>query len=628
VPITYYPDHAQRALARVLAQYRDASAPGVKDVVGALAGEVQAVEDALWTTLGLLPNVSVVNLAPFDGSFDSDSNGDGLADGWRVYNNSAALEPSTISRVADGPYGYAQRIAWAVPNTTTKGFFTQLVAAGGPTGGGVNAPVGWVPLQTYVVAFPARASGTSVGQTMALQWNQNPATTTFLSNPPLTTDWQLYVVKITFGASTDESFPIGTNPADAGTLWLTIAPGSGTTGTLDIGAVLVTPGATQYDFPRVGAALDLVGKIIGEPRSGDVDLAYLPRLQARIRINRSSGSIDDLISVFQALEPTATIKERGDYPAAFALQLSGLRITRAASYAPLLRAARKAGVRSVLEYATADDAGSFVTEPVAGFSPNGIDVGDTRVLIASADRIQAISGADVHFEKDSNADGMADGWFVYNNSPGTEPTTSSLVAGRSGNAQRLSWSVNNTSQKGICLLATGVGAWQPFKTYVAEFFARASGTNTGKVMQQGTWNAFPVSETWIADPALSASFQRYIRAFTWGAAVEPSGSFFQSIFSASGSQGTLDFDDFYIKCVDTDPLAFPATGGSIVIDKGTTQEETLTYTAFDGAIFTLASAATKLHAAGAAVALVGSSGSGFGDTTNASTGGAFAGAKE
>src|SRR3954469_1915667 len=53
----------------------------------------------------------------------------------------------------------------------------------------------------------------------------------------------------------------------------------------------------------VGVNLDRLGAIVGEPRAGESDSPYWIRIAAKILVNRSTGSIDDLVRIFRALAP-------------------------------------------------------------------------------------------------------------------------------------------------------------------------------------------------------------------------------------------------------------------------------------------------------------------------------------
>ncbi len=98
----------------------------------------------------------------------------------------------------------------------------------------------------------------------------------------------------------------------------------------------------------VGVQLDGLGSIIGLARGGLTDDQYRLRLQAQILVNRSSGTIPQLLEIIALLDPgVLTLTE--SFPAAFIMQV--LNITQApATIAALIAAARAAGVRGILHY--------------------------------------------------------------------------------------------------------------------------------------------------------------------------------------------------------------------------------------------------------------------------------------
>lgn len=156
-------------------------------------------------------------------SFDADSDNNGTADSWVSYNNSSALEPSTLTRPTTGGVGNGafQRVTWAVNNTSTKGLHQVNAARGG-----------WAPNSVYVLSFFARASGTNVGKATGINWNTQPIATAQVSNPPLTTEFQRYVWRITWGASVEAS----------GRVYFGIAFNSGSQGDLDFDQVQIEKG--------------------------------------------------------------------------------------------------------------------------------------------------------------------------------------------------------------------------------------------------------------------------------------------------------------------------------------------------------------------------------------------------
>lgn len=117
---------------------------------------------------------------------------------------------------------------------------------------------------------------------------------------------------------------------------------------------------TALDSPTtLGVNLDRIGKLIGQPRGGLSDDDYLLWLKARILVNRSSGSIDDILTIFMLINPAAVPLFVEQYPAAFALKVNGISVLAPSIQAAILKVARKAGVRGVLEYSTAPTGSGF-----------------------------------------------------------------------------------------------------------------------------------------------------------------------------------------------------------------------------------------------------------------------------
>ncbi len=118
----------------------------------------------------------------------------------------------------------------------------------------------------------------------------------------------------------------------------------------------------------IGWSLDVLGRIVGEPRQGASHADYRLRVRARIRVNRSDGTIEDVIDVVRlligsALLPSAVIKMTEYYPAAFVLRVSGITITPAQAliYRSFINQARGAGIGSGFGWQQTADADAFVT---------------------------------------------------------------------------------------------------------------------------------------------------------------------------------------------------------------------------------------------------------------------------
>lgn len=147
------------------------------------------------------------------------------------------------------------------------------------------------------------------------------------------------------------------------------------------------------------------------------------------------------------------------------------------------------------------------------------------------------------FNVDTDSDGVADNWAQYNNTVGTEPGTLSIIASGgvdNGRFQRISWSVSNTSSKGVY---TSPVNWQPNTTYVISFYAKAN-LNTYQRMGLG-WNFGPASTTVLSNPTLTASWQRYAWRITTGAT--PDYGLFITIDYAQPCIGSLDLDHVMVE---------------------------------------------------------------------------------
>lgn len=103
----------------------------------------------------------------------------------------------------------------------------------------------------------------------------------------------------------------------------------------------------------VGAQLDVFGKIVGQPRNGFSDADYLPQLLARVAVNRSSGTPEELYAIFKlVMFAGGTMRIQNFYPAAFEFFIGAapMPVNWASIFLGFLQSARAAGVGGVLRY--------------------------------------------------------------------------------------------------------------------------------------------------------------------------------------------------------------------------------------------------------------------------------------
>lgn len=112
----------------------------------------------------------------------------------------------------------------------------------------------------------------------------------------------------------------------------------------------------------VGVWLDRLGAIVGEERSGADDDVYRLRIRARIQLNKSNGTIPDLLSILQLLidANTQSFELRESFPAALRVDIRGPATeTNAVQLARILRLAKAGGVNAILIASEAEDANTF-----------------------------------------------------------------------------------------------------------------------------------------------------------------------------------------------------------------------------------------------------------------------------
>src|SRR6266849_1566444 len=115
----------------------------------------------------------------------------------------------------------------------------------------------------------------------------------------------------------------------------------------------------------VGAQLDVLGKIVGQPRNNLDDGTYRLFIAARILVNKSSGGPEELYTILKTvLSSAATLELRYFLPCEFTMTIHGVAISNdlATVLAALIKAARVAGVGAQLIWSTVDPSGTFTLD--------------------------------------------------------------------------------------------------------------------------------------------------------------------------------------------------------------------------------------------------------------------------
>jgi hypothetical protein len=125
----------------------------------------------------------------------------------------------------------------------------------------------------------------------------------------------------------------------------------------------------------VGEQLDMLGRVVGQPRQSFADDDYRLHIRARVKLNRSSGTVPELLEIFRLVTPGGTtLKFVPRFPAGFRLSLGVTGFTSAQILLLLnfLRAARAGGVWGTLHWITTTEAETF-----AFAGGTGLGFGDT-----------------------------------------------------------------------------------------------------------------------------------------------------------------------------------------------------------------------------------------------------------
>jgi hypothetical protein len=130
----------------------------------------------------------------------------------------------------------------------------------------------------------------------------------------------------------------------------------------------------------VGAQLDVLGRIVGQERAGMLDDDYRRLVRARISVNRSKGTIADVISVADLIvdDVLASLVVDNQGMAALVLRVEDQPLTDAVAelLIPMLRNTVSAGVRIILEWSP---------QPVANWLVLDVDQLDDELMIGAVD---------------------------------------------------------------------------------------------------------------------------------------------------------------------------------------------------------------------------------------------------
>lgn len=128
-----------------------------------------------------------------------------------------------------------------------------------------------------------------------------------------------------------------------------------------------------------GAQLDLIGKLVGQSRLGMVDADYRRLVRARISVNRSKGTTEDVITVADLVlgDDAATFHVMNVSRASLVLRVEDVTVTAEEGELMLrmLRDTVAAGVRIILEWGISPEVELFQFDSGPGFNQGKLAAG-------------------------------------------------------------------------------------------------------------------------------------------------------------------------------------------------------------------------------------------------------------
>ena len=121
----------------------------------------------------------------------------------------------------------------------------------------------------------------------------------------------------------------------------------------------------------IGAQLDAIGALVGQPRNGLVDADYARYIGARIAVNDSDGRVEDLITISRGVlnNAAAVIRVQPEGTATVIVRIHAIAVTLALGtiLSGLLDAGVAGGVRLLLEASASVPANTFTFDSGPGW---------------------------------------------------------------------------------------------------------------------------------------------------------------------------------------------------------------------------------------------------------------------
>ncbi len=123
--------------------------------------------------------------------------------------------------------------------------------------------------------------------------------------------------------------------------------------------------------------LNVLGRIVGQPRRDLIDERYRRYIRARVRVNRSNGVVEDLIRILRLIvDDTVSIVIQPDFPAALFIELLGpVSDEEGTDLFALLVESISGGIRLTLQHLTTTPEDSFQCSTLFASGGSAIPMG-------------------------------------------------------------------------------------------------------------------------------------------------------------------------------------------------------------------------------------------------------------
>lgn len=127
-------------------------------------------------------------------------------------------------------------------------------------------------------------------------------------------------------------------------------------------------GDSTVNYEAEGVQLDVLGRVLGLQRGALTDAQYRLALKGQVKLLRSAGTAEELIAIFHAAQPDATITVTTWPPAYVTVEIDDVVASNlSAVLVTFIREGRAAGVAGTLLWRETADSGCLILSDAAAY---------------------------------------------------------------------------------------------------------------------------------------------------------------------------------------------------------------------------------------------------------------------